>query len=55
MSFLNFYFSLGISFVGLAILGQPNRRLYPIVLLRTPLMKLPPNNSVCAPLQKNAL
>ena len=28
MGFLNFYFSLGISFVGLAILGQPNRRLY---------------------------
>jgi hypothetical protein len=55
MGFLNFYFSLGISFVGLAILGQPNRRFYPIVLLLTPLMKLPPNNSVCAPLQKNAL
>jgi hypothetical protein len=42
MGFLNFYFSLGISFVGLAILGQPNRRLYPIVLLLAPLMKLPP-------------
>jgi hypothetical protein len=40
MGFLNFYFSLGISFVGLALLGQPNRRLYPIVLLLAPFIWL---------------
>ncbi len=40
MGFLNFYFSLGISFVALAILGQPNRRLYPVVLLLAPLIWL---------------
>ena len=40
MGFLNFYFSLGISFVALAILWHAQPRRYPFVLLLLPLMWL---------------